>query len=268
LEREFKHGCDVEAVFTALQVQKRTLFHHLRSMLCECFDAIAARKNAALYARFARDVAGPEDVVITFNYDVSMELALREAGKWDIHDGYGFRILDSVRQSAVKVLKLHGSTSWLDVLVPVAHGGFRKSDPTAEGYGERPQILPEHFKMFGYSGEVRDPSFVGGASVRAGSMILPTQDKDFGNRKVFWDGLWGQAREALHSASEIIVIGYSMPASDKRPTELILSDGRKRASVTICSRGDNARLIEAFERKGFERLSGDLPDFESWLDEA
>lgn len=268
LEREFENGCDVESVFTALQVGKRTVFQgRLRDMICECFDAITESRNADLYKRLVRVGVEAGDIVITFNYDVSIELALREVGKWDLLDGYGFRIGDAARPSSlVRVLKLHESTSWLDLVVPGAHEGFRKSDPTAEGYGPRPSILPNHFKMFGYPDDVRDPFFVGGAPVRDGCMILPAADKNFEIRKEFWDGLWRQAEDALRDARQIVTLGYSMPVSDERARNLVLCHGGKGADVICCCRERNNELLELFRRNGFRSLSAQW-DFETWLDE-
>jgi hypothetical protein len=55
-------------------------------------------------------------VVITFNYDVALEYALKRAGKWDIKGGYGFDFhFAPEAQSAVTVLKLYGSVNWFQL---------------------------------------------------------------------------------------------------------------------------------------------------------
>lgn len=71
-----------------------------------------------LYLRFA-DKLQPDDIVLTFNYDILLERALQAVGKpyrlfpdrYESvhHDGGG--IVDSTRQE-VLVLKLHGSIDW------------------------------------------------------------------------------------------------------------------------------------------------------------
>ena len=72
------------------------------------------RENPAMeYAIFAKDFVQPGDTIITFNYDDSLERELARAGKWDVSAGYGFEIGGLRGESAVRVLKLHGSINWL-----------------------------------------------------------------------------------------------------------------------------------------------------------
>ena len=64
----------------------------------------------------------PEHVVITFNYDATLERVLLEQKKWSFSDGYGFELkFQQSRQdktivppskSPVIVLHLHGATGW------------------------------------------------------------------------------------------------------------------------------------------------------------
>ena len=62
------------------------------------------------------------DVVVTFNYDSTIERALLHQGKWSARDGYGTTLVFcdprctatpvALPQSAVKVLHLHGAAGW------------------------------------------------------------------------------------------------------------------------------------------------------------
>jgi hypothetical protein len=47
---------------------------------------------APAYQLFAEKIVQPGDVIITFNYDDSLEREMRRAGKWDVCQGYGFQI--------------------------------------------------------------------------------------------------------------------------------------------------------------------------------
>src|SRR4029077_8989411 len=70
--------------------------------------------NAApAYAEFSSQLIDAGDVVITFNYDDSLERELKRVGKWDLSTGYGFPLGATGQQSPVLVLKLHGSINWL-----------------------------------------------------------------------------------------------------------------------------------------------------------
>src|SRR5258708_4809583 len=70
-----------------------------------------------LYRWWARDQARDGDAILTFNYDLAVERALRTEALWEIGDGYGFPLgVGITPTSKVKVLKLHGSTNWLGML--------------------------------------------------------------------------------------------------------------------------------------------------------
>ncbi|MBP1807656.1 SIR2 family protein [Rubellimicrobium aerolatum] len=67
---------------------------------------------------------GPDDVVVTFNWDTLMDRALMEAAGWSVDDGYGvtpYRVFrdgwsspaNRASPSPNKLIKLHGSVNWL-----------------------------------------------------------------------------------------------------------------------------------------------------------
>lgn len=68
---------------------------------------------APAYEHLADEMIQPGDVVITFNYDDSLERELRRAAKWDVSRGYGFPLGSTKQPSATLVLTLHGSINWL-----------------------------------------------------------------------------------------------------------------------------------------------------------
>jgi hypothetical protein len=245
--------------------KRGSLLAGIREGLCEYFDAI--KSNAApLYCQLAERVLSPGDTMVTFNYDVSLEAELRKVGKWDIGNGYGFLLGDGITpQSSVQVLKLHGSTSWIDILFDGARGGDYGAVGADGALGARPLILPQYFEFFGYPREVRDPRFRGGGSSRAGSMILPARTKVFEARSPFWDHLWSQAASALSKATEIAIIGYSLAPTDERARELVLGAANKIASVSICCGGDNARITQEFADAGFSSVESSSNYFEDWL---
>ena len=78
------------------------------------------------------------DVVITFNYDATMERVLLDQGKWSLRDGYGFDLVFQksrsdkapvpLDKSSILILHLHGAIGWyrrpasLDTLPASAYG--------------------------------------------------------------------------------------------------------------------------------------------------
>jgi len=97
----------------------------------------AAATEWILLRNFAKRVSAGE-VVITFNYDATIERVLLAAGKWSPKDGYGFDLVfrksayeaDEIlfESSATKILHLHGATGWYTK--PVFAPGY---DPTSQG---------------------------------------------------------------------------------------------------------------------------------------
>jgi SIR2-like domain len=75
---------------------------------------------------------GPQDIILTFNWDTLMERALLQTGHWRVDDGYGLKPhsifrdgwMDAVipaSPSSPKIIKLHGSVNWLTAY-PVYEG--------------------------------------------------------------------------------------------------------------------------------------------------
>jgi hypothetical protein len=202
-----------------LGVRRPYLLSDLKEALRDHFDSIRSTP-APLYDGLAR-VLRPGDSVITFNYDLGVERALRTAGLWDIKTGYGFLIENGDQPSPVEVLKLHGSTNWRALLFGGRTGFFAGG---GNSLGNRPVLFfrPD-LEYLGYRDFV-DPRCAGldtAASLPA--MIMPALPKTFyftttyGDEwKGFWDHLWNRAGRAISNADEVIVIGYSLPLADER----------------------------------------------------
>lgn len=246
----------------------------LRDALCRYFDTFRVGE-AALYRQFARDVLEPGDVVVTFNYDVSLDRELRRAGRWEIRDGYGFDIpIDAIPRSRVKLLKLHGSTNWIDSLFGGMRGGTISAGYDPNSRGSRPVIMPQEFDFLEYSG-ISDPQFRGGGVDRAGSMILPGRNKRFyvstsinpREREAFWTDLWKQAAEALQEADEIAIIGYSLPKADADARKLIFDNCSRDALLSICCGSRSNDLGNEFVQAHFvrQRISTEFKRFEHWV---
>jgi hypothetical protein len=266
---------DIEDFVTKLEDSPKPgyMLAGLREALCNYFDSIRCGP-AALYECLAREVVQEGDALVTFNYDVSLERELKRAGKWEIANGYGFDLgIGEMRTSPNKVLKLHGSTNWMDSLFGGVRGGMT-SGFGFESHGVRPVILPQEFDFLGYRA-VRDPQFNGGGAGRAGSMVLPTLNKQFyvstssnpREREAFWSSLWNQAAEAVRRADNIVIIGYSLPAADARARDLLLREGNRDADVTLCCGGQTKRLGEEFVSAGFRRgrINASETRFEDFL---
>ena len=132
LEQRF--GNDIEALMRGIQKVIRNRERDFTMManfykpslveaIRELFKEIHQRDQGDAYAIFASRIVKPDDCVISFNYDVSLDSHLCKAGKWSAGDGYGFSLEGLPQDSQVKLLKLHGSINWLAVLFGGRTGG-------------------------------------------------------------------------------------------------------------------------------------------------
>lgn len=212
------------------------------------------RHDANDYERFARYVIAPDDCVLSFNYDVSLEPHLLGQGKWRLGDGYGFEMDGFENRSPVRILKLHGSVNWR---FPV-------------GWNGRPWIDSSEVAFLGYPGQT-DPLFNRPIADTAGTMILPARCKHFyietslGRlHEQFWDLLWTQASEALRRSREVLICGYSIPEFDIRASELLLNESYS-ASIEVCCGGDTNRVVLQLRSAGRNANAAEETHFDGWL---
>jgi hypothetical protein len=226
--------------------------------------------GAHAYAEFADNVIQPGDVVITFNYDDSLERELRRAGKWDISLGYGFMLGNAAKPSPVVILKLHGSVNWLASIFGGVTSGAAQVDPDAS-IGQHPVIHKADLEFLGYS-DFEGHTYPGGGAFP--SLILPGRQKEFffrsslGNEwKPFFEHLWSQAGTALNHADRVVICGYSMLPVDERACDLILGNPDKRIKVEIVCGSQGERIENDFRNAGYEDIAADPTGyFEDWVE--
>jgi len=251
-----------------LGVTRRDLLSGLTGALHDCFDSIRSAP-APLYDNLAR-VLRQGDSVITFNYDLGVERALRAAELWDIRTGYGFPIEAAEQPSPVEVLKLHGSTNWRALLFGGRTGFFAG---TGNSLGNRPVLFfrPD-LEYLGYSDFV-DPRCAhldSAASLPA--MIMPALPKTFhfattyGEEwREFWDALWWRAESAIANADQLAVIGYSLPIADERARAMLLGSANKAVRLSICCGNAPVSLEREFREHGFTNIQTGAHTFEDFL---
>jgi hypothetical protein len=243
----------------------------VRIYLPAFFNTLRERP-APLYDLLATTRLQPGDVILTFNYDLSCERASRQAGLWEIGDGYGFPLgIEEIPSSKVKILKLHGSTNWWG---PIFGGmrGFFQAGPTS--LPTRPVILSsKDFEFLGY-GCLGDPSCAGMSRPAAvPALITPTRRKRFYEEtslgrewEEFWAGLWSQADHAVSLATDVVLIGYSMPAADEAARRLLLNQTNPNANITVCCGSDSDKIRAEFTSRGFRSLERPKTTFETFLE--
>jgi hypothetical protein len=126
---------DIELTFTDLDLgqgvfrglsenQRNTLSGRIRRCLREFFKDILDQKSQAFHYKALASRVQAGDVVVTFNYETSLENELIRANKFRVRNGYGFEADWDEPDPDVKVLKLHGSINWLGVLFGITSSGL------------------------------------------------------------------------------------------------------------------------------------------------
>ncbi|HVC00464.1 MAG TPA: hypothetical protein VNJ12_14185 [Candidatus Dormibacteraeota bacterium] len=238
--------------------QRGNIRQSLLVSISEFFRALR-QSPSPLYDRFAYERVRAGDVIVSFNYDLACERALRNAGLWEIDDGYGFRLgLNSIPHSVVRVLKLHGSINWWGTIFN-GMTGFFQGGPNAFPF--RPVILfPDDFEFLCYPRGFSDPLCPSGNSKLAAlpALIVPTRHKRFYTQtsagrewEGFWDHIWLQAGQSLEASDRIVVIGYGMSPADQKARRLLLEKSNRQAKITLVCGDKNALLHGEFKSRGF-----------------
>jgi hypothetical protein len=239
----------------------------LSESLREWFREIHTRPASA-YADFSGRIVQSGDVVITFNYDDSLELELRRTGKWDVSQGYGFPLGCTSNSSDVLVLKLHGSTNWLVSIFGGATGGALVRNPISS-LGNHPMIHRADLEFLGYE-TFSGQAYKGGGSFPC--LILPGRAKEFfydtsfGQEFAeFWDCLWSQADQVIQRCDKIVICGYSLLQADQRARDLLLQRPRKDTQVEVVAGNQTDRIANDLRAAGFsDVIASETVYFGDW----
>lgn len=135
--------------------------------------------------------------VITFNYDVGLDLALEE--QFGNNLDYGL----AGNPGGYKLLKLHGSLLWAkdaDKIISFSPGAYIAPHPSWGGYAHDRTLLWDTSKVL-RNNKYQEPF-----------IVPPAWNKTEYQRLI--SPVWANAASELSQAENIVIIGYSMPPSD------------------------------------------------------
>ena len=185
-------------------------------------------RKCTFHDKLVRDHLSSDDVLISFNYDCTIDDSLRRHGSdiWNARYGYGFNL-------GSRGSRFHGDNGWQPdspttkkdtVLLLKLHGSLHfkiEKDPYHVTLKQRP-----------YTRQNGNLNF---------SIIPPEWHKEY-DKGAFTD-LWVKAAEAIHRVNSIIFIGYSLPITDLHSTALFRTSVKKNSlkHVTIVNPDSDAR---------------------------
>jgi hypothetical protein len=206
---------------------------------------------------FATRHLKPNDVVITFNWDVTLERGLYERDDFSIPYFYS---RDKSEEDFV-ILKPHGSIDW-----------FKKS-ALPENARKGAQSLDQEVCVYPHFSFAKDPK----VSSLQPVIVPPVTAKEFQFnclRKT-----WRSVYRAISDATELIVIGYSLPKEDQfarlvfrraiRSNQIKADRGDKRQlKLTVVNPDDtvaNTFTRLAAQKTGIRFLQVRFDDYINWL---
>lgn len=200
------------------------------------------------------------DTVISFNYDLLAEQGLLKHGLWNPKDGYcigevkeeELDLLVNLNQSEVKVLKMHGSVSWkspswLNTDIEILLKDPYMDTPFFKEINTKKNDVKKKYTLY-----------------QSHHVILPTFMKFYRNN---WEiKLVKLAVNALSSAEEVYIIGYSLPEADAMANFLI-SSIRSDTCIKIINPDANELRIRLVNIFGLSRknIIDESIKLEEWI---
>lgn len=207
----------------------------LYQVLSEFQDAALSEQGPQWLANLVRLWQAESATVITFNYDLLIELAwllycdgasvlqLYPVPITPIGARLGNALAAPTSSDGLKLLKLHGSLNW-------RYSGIDGA-PADTIYG-----LPISREHSGWQGKGihYTPERHESLTVDLQPMIVPpatVKSPYYTNRTL--QALWRMAAEALGRASELVVIGFSIPATDLLTSAMLATETNKKCTITL-----------------------------------
>lgn len=150
---------DIEDVITDLQesviknLEDRLEYHQLQQCRTQLSFAIGEwfreihASPAPGCAAFANGIVRRGDVVVTFNYDDSLERELRLAGKWDVRRGYGFPVGDDVQSPTL--LRMYIATPKVLLATVLSYKDRREERISPTNFQSSVCLLPRQARNVG-----------------------------------------------------------------------------------------------------------------------
>lgn len=167
----------------------------LKAVTDYLWDFMQNKETYKLIRDFAEEAIEPGDVIITFNWDTTLEHALH------LHRDeptFVYTYSRPRKKDELTVLKPHGSIDW-----------FRRNDLPKGIKKEDLEVLDESLTAFTRFDFRKNPDL----AHRTPVIVPPVSTKDF--KFSFLKETWVSVYWAVSQATELYIIGYSLPPEDQ-----------------------------------------------------
>ena len=211
---EFLTSIDFEDALQSVKPQEGRLNSrtYLQALAIEIYNATAATKwSSRVLGSFFEQVARLwkiADTIITTNWDTLLECYA--------HRQYGTLDLLTCRPPRKSLLKVHGSIDWFAL-------NSKEHDFVARDHFQR--IAGKYFRYKPFSeGEALFHIYKSAAAIVdevPPALIAPTHLKEI--PRGLFRRIWRAAYRVLQQARHVVIIGYSLPPSDRLIAELLMA---------------------------------------------
>ncbi|MDP3723760.1 MAG: hypothetical protein Q8R91_09740 [Candidatus Omnitrophota bacterium] len=264
----------------AFDLSHGQLLKYIREVVIECGGVPGPGESCALHAAIASTL-DPTDAVISFNWDLIMDKALADSGRWNEWAGYApmtFNRIDDVERcrdgvgptrdhfrhpSELTYLKLHGSLNWW------WRPTRRTPEPEELNRIEQQETHPQRYVCSLFTSHVNRGNLTSAVHGSVGRpykqlLIPPTMHKNYET----FQPLWVRAEEVLARAKELVIVGFSFAPADTQAqwllhrglaqnpnaVSVILVDPNKRTSQRIgemtCAINSRHQIVRQYDNFG------------------
>jgi len=228
----------------------------LRAITEYIWDFMADADGRRVLSALAGELVRPGDVIVSFNWDFMIDLALEDRDE----DSSPVYTYSSSRHSVV-LLKPHGSIDWFEKSkLPGEKKLLKEMQHRASGVYFYP-----YFQLAQNPDLLQYPSFI----------VPPLSVKKFGG---FLQRVWRDVYRAVAAATELYIIGYSLPREDQfarlvigraiQRNNSVRKEGQKRLPVIVVNPDEGA--MAAFAKlvgSGVQFFQTSLQNYVAWLRE-
>lgn len=234
----------------------RALLRILHRQIIRTTNSLDPKSKSRLYRIIVRlleaGVPPDEIVIITYNYDLQAEKVLRALSAtsrwqrlpspiWSFPNCYKLaspvvsnapsnqpRFERTSDEGGISLLKLHGSLNWFSKHISRAPSASTLLNPTRElRITPRSELQPEMtFRAARQERRRRSPR-----RMYTFPIIVPPVVNKAAILHADLRGVWDTAQEALETAREIVVFGYSCPLTDSETANMISRSCRRNADI-------------------------------------
>jgi hypothetical protein len=235
----------------------RAMLRILHRQVIRTTNSLDPKSKSRLYRMIVRlfeNGVSPDDIVIiTYNYDLQAEKVLRALAAtsrwqrllsspiWSFPDCYGLpsptlsnsptnqpRFERTSVPGGIALLKLHGSLNWFSKHISRTPSASTLLNPTRElRITPRSQLQPEMtFRGVRQERRTRSPR-----RMYTFPIVVPPVVNKAAILHADVRGVWDTAQEALETAREIVVFGYSCPVTDSETANMISRSCRRNVNI-------------------------------------